>query len=116
MLINEKTQNKTYPNIDLEKTGLQLKRMLKMAGYKTKQIQQYLHLSCPQPIYRWYKGQILPSVDHLLMLSELLGVHMEELLVKKEKKSVDIVLDYEICRGNSAHLVTYCEKMKFFAA
>lgn len=115
MLIKETNQNKIYPNIDMEKTGLQLKRMLKMAGYKTKQIQQYLLLSCPQPIYRWYKGQILPSVDHLLMLSELLGVHMEELLVKKEKKSFDIVLDYEIRRGNSAHLVMYFERMKFFA-
>lgn len=28
------------------------------------------------------RGSILPSVDHLLRLSELFGVHMEELLVK----------------------------------
>lgn len=116
MLINEKSQNKIYPNIDMEKTGQKLKQLLETAGYKTKQVQQYLHLSCPPPIYRWYKGKILPSVDHLLMLSELLGVHMEELLVKKEKKSFDIVLDYEICRGNSAHLVVYCERMTLFAA
>lgn len=36
-----------------------------------------------QPIYCWYKGIIVPSVDHLFMLSELLGVHMGEMLVKK---------------------------------
>jgi len=45
-----------------------------------KDIQEYLKLACPQSIYRWYKGQILPSVDNLLMLSRLLGVHMEDLL------------------------------------
>lgn len=73
----------TYPNIDMEMTGLKLKRLISNAGYTVKDIQKYLHLSCPQPIYRWYKGRILPSVNHLLMLSELLNVHMEELLVKK---------------------------------
>ena len=45
--------------------------------------QEYLHLSCVQPIYRWCKGLILPSVDHLFTLSELLNVYMEDFLVKK---------------------------------
>lgn len=58
-----------------------------------KDIQEYLHLSCPQPVYRWIKGKILPSVDHLLMLSELFGVHMEKLLVKKEKDNLIIELN-----------------------
>ena len=73
----------TYPNIDMKQTGIKLKHIIEAAGYTPRMIQEYLHLSCVQPIYRWYKGLILPSVDHLLMLSELLGVHMEDLLVKK---------------------------------
>ena len=44
-------------------------------------IQKYLHLSCPQSIYRWYKGKILPLVEHLCALSRLLNIHIEELLV-----------------------------------
>lgn len=70
-----------YPIIDKEKTGLKLKSMLKVAGYDVKFVQEYLHLSCPQPIYRWFQGKILPSVENLCALSRLLGVHMEELLV-----------------------------------
>ena len=65
--------------------GIKLKKLFTSAGYTPKMLQEYLHLSCVQPVYRWYKGSILPSVDHLLMLSELLGVHMEELLVKKQE-------------------------------
>ena len=61
-----------------------MKEFIQQNGYCVADIQEYLHLSCPQPVYRWFKGMILPSVDHLLMLSELLGVHMEELLVKKQ--------------------------------
>ncbi len=73
----------SYPNIDMDKTGKRIRHYIESAGYTPKVIQEYLHLSCVQPIYRWYKGLILPSVDHLFMLSQLLGVHMEELLVKK---------------------------------
>ena len=77
----------TYPNIDMIETGLKLKRYMDQAGMSVKDIQNTLQLSCPQPIYRWINGKVLPSVDHLLMLSELFDVHMEELLVKKQTKS-----------------------------
>ena len=85
----------TYPNIDLQQTGHKMKHMLESAGYTPRMLQEYLHLSCVQPIYRWYKGKILPSVDHLLMLSELLNVHMEDLLVKKN--AVPVIYDIERC-------------------
>lgn len=73
-----------YPNIDMQQTGRKMKCMLEAAGYTPRMLQDYLHLSCVQPIYRWYKGLILPSVDHLFMLGELLNVHMEDFLVKKD--------------------------------
>lgn len=52
---------------------------------------KYASLLCPQPIYRWFKGIVLPSVDHLYALSRLLQVHMEELLVPESQ--IDIVID-----------------------
>ena len=82
-----------YPNIDMQRTGSKIKKMVEAAGYTPVILQEYLHLSCVQPIYRWYKGLILPSVDHLLALSELLNVHMEELLVKKCVESIIIEIE-----------------------
>lgn len=76
-------KRESYPNIDMQKTGKRIRHFIEKAGYNPRMIQEYLHLSCVQPIYRWYKGSILPSVDHLFLLNELLGVHMEDLLVKK---------------------------------
>ena len=75
-----------YANIDMEQSGQKIKYLIKKAGYSVKEIQHYLRLSCPQPVYRWFHGQVLPTVDHLLMLSRLLGVHMEEFLIVKEDK------------------------------
>lgn len=69
-----------YEHIDMKKTGILLKYRIEKAGYTVKDIQKILQLSCPQPIYRWFKGMILPSVDHLYVLSRLLKVHIDEKL------------------------------------
>lgn len=43
-------QSKAYPNIDMIQTGKQLKKYIENAGMSVKDIQEHLHLSCPQPI------------------------------------------------------------------
>lgn len=105
------SQKPVYPNIDMQRTGRKLKHMIESAGYTPRIIQDYLHLSCVQPIYRWYKGKILPSVDHLLMLSELLNVHMEDLLVKKN--AVPVIYDIERCYIQAAQkrFIAYYKKI-----
>ena len=104
-------QKPIYPNIDMQQTGRKRKHMIESAGYTPRIIQEHLHLSCVQPIYRWYKGLILPSVDHLLMLSELLNVHMEDLLVKKN--TVPVMYDIEQCyaQGAQKRFIAYYKKI-----
>ncbi len=98
-----------FQPIDQVKTGIKLKKMLKAAGYDVRDIQEYLHLSCPQSIYRWFKGKILPSVEHLCALSKLLNVHMEDLLILQGQYMEDsIVKTMEIVR--SGRLVSYVKR------
>ena len=105
------SQKTSYPNIDMQRTGRKLKRMLESAGYTPRMIQEYLHLSCVQPIYRWYKGLILPSVDHLLMLSELLHVHMEELLVKKNTVPFVCEIEQAYSQSGQTRIMEYYKKI-----
>ena len=85
----------------MTKTGILLKETIKKGGYTVKDIQKILHLSCPQPIYRWFRGNVLPSVDHLYVLSKLLGMHMEDLLVTEQddisltELCIDRILDHK---------------------
>lgn len=88
--------SETYSNIDLAATGLHLKYLTASRGLTVKMIQQYLGLSCPQPVYRWFKGQILPSVDHLYALSRLLQMHMEDLLITKGKRNNSGILRHRV--------------------
>lgn len=106
--------NHMYQPIDQVKTGIKIKTMLEKAGYDVKYIQSYLHLSCPQSIYRWFKGKILPSVDHLCALSRLLGVHMEDLLAFEGRSTV---CDYAVITGDSRfnRLLAYARGIKKIA-
>ena len=67
------------------KIGKNLKRCVDQMGYKVKDIQEYLCLECPQPIYRWFKGKTLPSIHHLYSLSLLLNVSMNDLIDTKNQ-------------------------------
>ena len=97
-------------SIDMIETGKHLRKLAQRNDYSVKDIQQYLGLACPQPIYRWYKGVILPSVDNLLRLSELYQVHMEELLVK-----TGYILSYDVemlkISNLEEHIRAYCIKL-----
>ena len=105
------SQKQTYPNIDMQQTGKRIKRVIESAGYIPRMIQDYLHLSCVQPIYRWYKGLILPSVDHLFMLSELLNVHMEEFLVKKKVVPVTFDIEQRYSQAAQSRFIMYYKKI-----
>lgn len=72
-----------YPCIDIIKTGEKIKSFIYSSGHTVKEVQKFLCLSRPQPVYRWMKGQVFPSVDHLYALSKMFNVHMEELIVEK---------------------------------
>ena len=74
----------------MQRTGSLIKKKVAESGYTVRELQEKLGLSCPQPIYRWFKGKVLPSVNHLYALSQLLHVHMEELLVSETQ--IDIML------------------------
>lgn len=79
---------RAYSVIDKELSGQLLRLYIRNGGYTVRQIQEYLYLSCPQPIYRWMKGAILPSVSHLYSLSRLFGCHMEDLLATQRERAL----------------------------
>lgn len=97
---------KSYPNLDLKQSGSLMRYQIRRSGYTVRDIQDYLVLSCPQPVYRWFQGKTLPSVDHLYALSRLLGVHMEELLAGAQESPV-----YREIFGEKQYLFSYLRQL-----
>lgn len=101
-----------YPDIDAEKTGRWIKRLIAAHSFSVKDIQEYLHLSCPQPIYRWFKGKALPSMDHIYALSTLLGIHMEEMIIPKLKDEFLYEIRFISKESDIERLCNYYERIR----
>lgn len=105
-------QNYNYPNIDMKRTGALLKKKVAEAGYTVKELQEKLMLSCPQPIYRWFKGKVLPSINHLYVLSQLLHVHMEDLLVPESRIDIMLNIEQRVPCGELTRMYSYLRRIQ----
>ena len=72
---------KSYPVIDLAATGNNIRRLRVERGLTVRDLQSYFGFEEPRAIYKWQKGETLPSVDNLYALGNLLDVPMDQILV-----------------------------------
>lgn len=74
--------NKPFRVIDPAATGANILRLRKERGLTVRDLQTYFGFEEPQAIYKWQRGQSLPSVDNLYALGALLEVPLDEILVQ----------------------------------
>ena len=77
--------NKPFRVIDPVATGANIIRLRKERGLTVRDLQTYFGFEEPQAIYKWQRGQSLPSVDNLYALGALLDVPMDEILVESRR-------------------------------
>ena len=70
-----------YIAIDPASTGQNIKKTMSDKGLKVLDLQHALYIANPQAIYKWFRGETLPSIDSLYALSRVLNVTMDELIV-----------------------------------
>ena len=100
-------KNIPYPVIDMKKTGKNIQKLREEHGLTVNDVRRYINLDNPQAIYQWQKGLSLPSVDHLLALSMLFEVKMED-IHKRRSLHVDAEASFYhtnaiSCVGESTH-------------
>ena len=77
-----KVLNQTvYPVINLIQTGRNIESHRKNAGLSVKDLQKVFGFEYPQAIYKWQRGECLPTVDNLLVLSRIFNVKIDDLLI-----------------------------------
>lgn len=76
-------KSEPFPVIDLAATGKNIVSLRCKRGLTVHDLQEFFGFEKPQAIYKWQHGDSLPSVDNLFALSVLLGVSMDDILVRK---------------------------------
>lgn len=72
--------NMMIPQINMNKTGENIHRLINEKGFSIKDIQRICGFSTPQSIYKWINGKSIPSIDNLVILSDMFDCTINEIL------------------------------------
>lgn len=69
------------PVVDMVKTGQNISLMRKKAGLSIADLQHILGLTSPRAVFKWQRGDCLPSIDNLVVLAHLFNVSIDDIIV-----------------------------------
>ena len=70
-----------FPTINLKKTGNNITRLMKENNIKVIDLQNILGFEYPQAIYKWKRGECLPTIDNLIILSTVFKTPIDKILI-----------------------------------
>lgn len=71
---------KEYPILDTTATGARIRELRKQNKLTVEQVRDYLGLESTQSIYKWQRGECMPSIDNLYALSTLFETSVDGIL------------------------------------
>lgn len=71
----------TMPVVNMTATGSNIKALIKAHGLKITEIQNVCRFNTPQSIFKWMRGEALPSLDNLVILAHILNVTIDEIII-----------------------------------
>lgn len=71
--------------LDIVATGQRIKLLMDEKGIAIKDLSKFMDVSF-QAVYRWQKGDALPTISNLFILGQILDIDVDDILVAKEKE------------------------------
>ena len=75
------------PVVDMKLTGQNIASLRTQRGISVRDLQLMLGFTTPQSIYKWQRGETLPTIENLAALACILGVSMDAILAVECRKA-----------------------------
>ena len=72
-------------------TGLNITRLRKNAGMTVRDLQAIFGFANPQAIYKWQRGEAMPTLDNMIVLAAVFNVTVDEILVLEERFQMRVI-------------------------
>ena len=69
------------PTVNIKATGKNIKDMMKKNKIKVVDIQKACGFGTPQAIFKWMRGDGLPTIDNMVIIADMFGVTVNDILV-----------------------------------
>lgn len=74
-----------YPVLDVKAIGARIRFLRKKNNLKVADVADFMGFETEQAIYKWQRGDCLPTVDNLFALSQLFGTTVDDILVGEKE-------------------------------
>lgn len=74
-------ETKIMPTIDMYATGQNIKSMVKKQKITVNKMQEAFGFNTPQAIYKWYRGDAMPTIDNFIILAAVLNTTIDNIIV-----------------------------------
>ena len=71
---------KEFPILDTSATGARIRELRKQNKLTVEQVRDFLGLESTQAIYKWQRGESMPTIDNLYALSTLFETSVDGIL------------------------------------
>ena len=69
------------PTINMTATGANIKALIRAKGLKVADVQDIFGFNTPQAIFKWMRGDAMPSIDNIVILAHLLNVTIDDIII-----------------------------------
>ena len=76
-----------YPILDAKATGERIKELRIAHQLKVEDIARFMGFESEQAVYKWQRGDSLPTVDNLFALSKLFHTSIDDILMEQPIKN-----------------------------
>ena len=84
-----KSKNLMYPELDTVATGHRIGHLMQEKHLCIKDVSRVMNVSY-QAVYRWLRGETLPTIGNFYTLSQLMRTDVDDMLVAKERTDGDL--------------------------
>jgi transcriptional regulator with XRE-family HTH domain len=75
------------PVVDMKLTGQKIASLRVKRGISVREMQHLLGFTTPQSIYKWQRGETLPTIENLAALACILGVTIDAIVAVECRKA-----------------------------
>ena len=83
-----------FPVLDPKATGARIKELRKERHLKVEDISRFMGFETDQAVYKWQRGDSLPTLDNLYALSGLFGIPVDDILRGSREESESSLLPF----------------------
>ena len=69
------------PTINMAATGANIKALIKNKGLKVADVQARCGFHTPQAIFKWMRGDAMPTIDNMVILAHILDMPIDKIII-----------------------------------